>query len=430
MLRAIDGAHGTEVRSMAMGGSVSWPAIGVAACENVVLSQLWIHDNGTIGLMLEDQGGPTSATLADSLIERVGDVGVVVFGAFLAVERSVVRDTSGGPLGLSGRGIDVEPSSGTATRGVTTISQSVLARTGDTSLYLSDADGTVARSVIVDAGAGSPGSGLGRALGVEGNAGRSTCTVSQSLIARAREIGIYGASSDLVVDLTVVRDTVPRDTDQFGGRGINVETAPGGEPPTLVLASSVVDRSVEVGVAIIDGLATIESTLVRDTAASPVAQHYGTGVCVQEDLLAPQPTIPELVLRWSRIDGSHAFGLVTQSASATLEAVWIANTHSIDQSFGDSIAVIDRSGPAWLTLVDSHLEDSARAGLAMFGGTGRLSGTELECNVIHLTGQPHNADFELVDEGGNRCGCAGQQDDCTVLAANLTPPEAMGPAAH
>ncbi len=425
VLRVLDGAAGTEVRAIALRGAASWPAVGVGGSDPVLLSQVWIHDNGTIGLYVTDQGGAAGVTLADSLIEAVGDVGVLVEGAALSVERSVIRDTVAGPLGVSGRGINLETNSDTGARSTGLVRQSLLERTPGTAVFVGDSDASVIGSVIRDIGAGVVGAGLGRGINVERISTRGSCVVRQSLVERVHDVGIYAASADLSVELSVVRDTLVRDSDQLLGRGINVETVPGGEASSFLLSSSLVERAVEVGVVVSDGVATIESTLVRDMTSSPVLPHYGCGITIQRDLLAPPP---EVVVRWLRVERCRGFGALVQSANVTFESLWISDIRPVVDGgdFGDAMAISDMDGPAWMAVTGARFEQSARAGVALFGGEGHLAQSEFECNAIHLTGQPMTADFQLVDEGGNSCGCGPQEDSCVVLSAALVPPDPLG----
>jgi len=78
----------------------------------------------------------------------------------------------------------------------------------------------------------------------------------------------------------------------------------------------------------------------------------------------------------------------------------------------------------------TRIEGSARAGIANFAATVVLADSELECNGIHLDGEPLTVPegtfpSSFDDLGGNRCGCGDVRTACTVLMSNLEPPSTL-----
>jgi hypothetical protein len=93
-------------------------------------------------------------------------------------------------------------------------------------------------------------------------------------------------------------------------------------------------------------------------------------------------------------------------------------------AFGDGIAVVSGLLDAPLTVRDSRVEGSARAGVSNFGATATLSGTALECNAFALDGEPYfDKSYSFADQGGS----APQTSACVVSSAGLVPASPLPP---
>ena len=86
------GATGTELHDLAVTGAAS--AILLSGAEEVVVERVWLHDLAGAGLAVFGVKGPTAAQLRGSLVEAAAQGGILVGGATVTVEESVVRDTS------------------------------------------------------------------------------------------------------------------------------------------------------------------------------------------------------------------------------------------------------------------------------------------------------------------------------------------------
>jgi len=159
----------------------------------------------------------------------------------------------------------------------------------------------------------------------------------------------------------VVRDVYPRESDQLGGRGINVQLdLMTQQPSTLELRDTTVERTRDIGVAIIGGWATLDGLVVREVAA--------------------------------RADGA----------------------------FGDGIAVV----AAEASITGAQVELATRAGILSFGSTVTLSGSALECNGVHLDREDFGPTQvgTFVDQGSNVCACSGATVVCKAVSSSLDPP--------
>jgi hypothetical protein len=78
---------------------------------------------------------------------------------------------------------------------------------------------------------------------------------------------------------------------------------------------------------------------------------------------------------------------------------------------------------ASIGLEGCRIQNSARAGVSTFGGQVSLKGNRITCqafdldreNLVDLVG-------EMLDQGGNQCGCPDADSDCKLVSVNLEAP--------
>jgi hypothetical protein len=138
------------------------------------------------------------------------------------------------------------------------------------------------------------------------------------------------------------------------------------------------------------------------------------------------------LIRSSVIEKSFEFGVAFLAADATIENTLIRETapQESDGAFGDGVCLV-ALGAERVTISSSRIETSARAAVSSFSGTVSMEKVELECNAIdldaeHATGA--TATFE--DRGDNICSCAGTPATCQEQSANLAPPEPLESLGH
>ena len=131
-------------------------------------------------------------------------------------------------------------------------------------------------------------------------------------------------------------------------------------------------------------------------------------------------------IRGCAIDGNRDVGLAVVSSDVVVEHTVVRDTlpNLVSDAFGDGvIAMSESAGPASVTLQQSVVSGSARAGLASFGASMQLQQSELRCNTIQLTAQDYQAaSYQFEDQAGNQCGCGEVFADCKLIAADLEPP--------
>jgi hypothetical protein len=416
-VQILGGAGATEVRDLAIRGDDDGMLI---SASSVTIDRVWIHDTQGAGIGIEDTLESGQLLLSRSLIERTLVGGVVVLGVDAVIEQTVVRDVGSAPDGMKGYGISVEGSVATLARASVTMDSSVVRRAHALGILVSAADATIASTLVSDIRA-APAQGLGYGIHVQvapETGLRSNASIVGCVVEQFADLGISVAGSDALVESTVVRLAA-----SAVARGIEV----GDEPQTLERANvtvrnCLVDRAAEVGVLVGGSDLVLEASAVRDT--SPNAEgKAGRGVIVQIDPVTAVNSNANITD--CHISRSFDVGVLVAGATATVNATLITATYAraLDGTFGDGLAVVSVSSAASATVVGSRLQDSARAGLGMFGAAVSLTNTELECNAIQLDGETFEAlPFSLDNAGGNVCGCAGVDVGCKVLSSNLPPP--------
>ncbi|RLB60052.1 MAG: hypothetical protein DRI90_14605 [Deltaproteobacteria bacterium] len=393
----LGGADGTEVGGLALRGA----GVGIllAGSEHVLADRIRVHDNAGRGITAESTFHSTSIEVRGSLIEHNHDFGLFVMGADAIVDASVVRATL--PRASDqrgGRGISIQlPCSSTST-------------------------------------------GLQCDATARGNA-----SVTRSLIEQNHEAGLLVFGSNVIVDGTVVRATLPSVSDQRGGRGINIQpsclpTPTGLECDSAARGSASVSRSLieqnyDVGLLVTGSDANVDATVVRTTLPRASDQLHGRGINVQS-LCVHTPTGLQCdaaarasanVTR-SLIEHNHEFGLLVASSDANVDATVVRATlsNASYNLFGDGLSVLNKTAPGSATLTNLLIADSARAGLATFGSFVSLADTHIRCAAFPLNGEPfEGSDFELDDRGGNSCGCPTADDTCKLISAGLQPPDPL-----
>src|SRR5262249_48514032 len=149
---------------------------------------------------------------------------------------------------------------------------------------------------------------------------RSTATVQGSLIDGNHDLGLLVVGSDMTVVDTLVRGTLPFAAGGPGGRGISVEygVSSGG---ALDLKQSVVEQNDELGVFVEASSATLDASVVRATQPSGDGS-AGRGVSVQDK----DGVVSVLTMHASVIERSHEIGLYVSGAQATLESTIVRDT--------------------------------------------------------------------------------------------------------
>lgn len=431
-------ADGAALRGMSITGPER--GIWVNGAADVVVEDVRVHDTTVGGILIGDAPG-TQATLRNVLVENPGGMGVWLGGSALVIEHSLIRGTAGNP----GRGLLAHqgPNSGAANS--LTLIGSVLERHADAGLTFScgdvDIEGTVVRE---SGGGGDMGAGIGSAECLLAEHA-TRFSLRGSVLDHNGHYGLFLAGVDATVDTTSIRNTFAVTN---GGEGLHVAqgftTKRIGE---VTLSRSLIDASVEAGIAVYGATLAADRLLVNNTQPSSTypngnAIHLQTGedgvraslsltgarltnnagigvlllsadadlerVAVIDELpIAPSQSrvgvlatyVPwdlypsQLRMHDSDIVGSVYFGVYVLNAAAHVSSSRIRDIRTADSGrYGDGITVatgvgVPEAPRGSLLLEDSTIERAARAGLASFGGDVVFEGSTLACNLIAVNGE-------------------------------------------
>jgi len=428
-LLILSGASGTEVVGLAATTDASPLTVGVSGAEDVILERLWIHDASGRGVNVEDALGPTSLTLRHTLVEKNRELGLFVATSAVALDGTVIRDTLPAQGSFNGGvGMSVQGNPATGDPATVMVSASLIERNQDAGVLVAGSSATIEGTVVRDTLPRQSDQGSGRGINAQPNPATGTpaiVTVSTSRVERNHEVGVYVSGSTATIEGTVVRDTLPQQSDLSSGRGINVQADPDtAAPSTVTLATSLFERNHDLGVYVSGSAATIGGVVARDTLPRQSDQTRGRGIGVQADLFTAAPATATISA--SLVERNHDVGIIVAGAAATIEGTVVRDTmpRVSDALFGDGIAVFSVLAPASGVVSGSVSEANARAGLSSFGADVSVGGLRLMCNAIDLAGEPHaETPFSFNDLGDNLCGCEQDSSPCKAISAGLAPPE-------
>jgi hypothetical protein len=396
-------------------------AVAVTGALDVRLERVWLHDSGDWALRVDDELGASSVTLDDSLLEQTASGGIIVIGAALSVNGTTVRDARPNPAGLYGRGVDV--ASTVDNRASVSFTGGVVERVLELGIFISGADATIGQSVVRAVYPEQASQLSGRGIGVQPLVGRrASLSMSQSLIAYAQESGIFIRAADFDMETSVVRDTTPNEVNGKFGRGITIQDE--GDGAVANIRRSLVDRNHDGGVFVGGSELHMEGTLVRGTLPRSLDGRFGRGVIVQHNPVTFAPSSATVVD--SRLQENHDAGLSSHDGRIVLERTSIVDTRaSAGGLFGDGLSLSQLAGQAQASVAACALMNNARAGIANFGGAISLEASSIQCNVIDLDGEDVGSGmFSFDNRGGNVCGCSDTDTSCKVQSSGLAAPDA------
>ncbi|MDP6933711.1 MAG: right-handed parallel beta-helix repeat-containing protein, partial [Myxococcota bacterium] len=300
------------------------------------------------------------------------EAGLAVLGSSSASLRDVlVLETTPNARGEYGTGIEVtEYSELFAT-------DCVLQGNHDKALTMGDSVAVLERVQVLDTQSGADGaSGHGirlldstmEATGclVRGNQEDgvlsigSTATIRDSALEENRETGLalYEESEVTLEDVKIL-DTQPNQDGDYG-RGINVE---GGG--TLVATDCVLEGNHELGLFVESSTATLQGVQILDTRPDANGTR-GHGIAAQIE--------STLVATDCVVEGSHEYGILVESSTATLQGVDILDTHpNQDGELGHGLSVYGGD----LVATDCVVEGNSEYGVFVYRSTAVLDGSQV-----------------------------------------------------
>jgi hypothetical protein len=470
--------RGSLVENTAGGGVLAWPGTQVAVDASVVRDTL-TNAQGQAGHGI-DVGAGGSVTLTRSLLERNQETQIALFGAAGSATDCVIRDglpSQVSPAGSYGIAAYVDGS-----RSDLHVRATTLERNGPLNISVVGSDATLedtlVRDTLPDATCGAYGSAVsGYADPTSGQP--ADLTLRSTLVERAHWAAVVLSGGTVRVGSSVVRDTLPQQSDGLGGVGVAVDFDSGTNAPTsLSMQGSLIERNEEAGVSVDGAAATIAASVIRNPSYVRVLQgtcvsagsevgHRGsltvaqsvlsgcTGVAISAgnvDLVVDRTVVSDTTPVAGFMDYAVAVGLGDPSQSnagrptlamtrtllarsvrsgvemfwgvATLSQTWIRGVGAqVDGSYGDGLLV---GGDGRLTASNVRIEGTARAGLSMFDRAQvSLTQAALACDAIPLDGEDQST---FTAAGPLSCDCGAAPHSCQVLSSGLQAPPAIVPA--
>jgi len=382
----IDVAVTSEVGKLAVTGAEDGVAgIVIRAGAKATVSEVWAHDLGWSGVLVREGG---VGTLHGLLVERAAYGGVHALSATVELDHSVVRDTQPQRSDLTrGRGVSAFPDSTTGKPSILTVSDSVVERNHQIGIYVAGSTATIERTVVRDTLPQVSDKKLGLGILAQVNIPdfktRSTLVVSDTLVEHNIGTGILVNGSTATIERTVVRDT-QLDDEKVGsdGQGIKVQMEDlfTKTSAEATIRDTLVDRNIDKGIEVIGSSAIVERTVVRDTRVT-ATDNGGIGIGVEIHDATKRPST--LDLHDSLVLRSAGAGILLDGSSATIKRTVVRDTAQANEGTGGGIVAqfADKATQrADLVLEDSLVEGST--GISVFVGG---STATIERSVVRNT---------------------------------------------
>jgi len=416
----------------------------LALGANVTIESSVIRDtqalDGTFGraISAETPAGmpmPSQLSVQRSVLERNQQTAVTTIGSSVDIADTLIRDTRvEEATGIWGSAVEAFHDDATGLDASIVVVGSILEQSHSCGICAGDADLTVERTTVRDVKAevSTDLYGYGLQIYTYGyhDRGRPRGVVRASLVEQVSGFGVIFGGADGSIETMLVRDVASEAATRNYGRGISMDPSVDTlEPANVELRGARVERAHESGISVLSSRATIDSVHVADIAPREIDGAFGVGVAVVPHLstFAPgQATVSRAV-----VERAHVAGLLVAAADVVASDIIVRDTlpQPEGEVFGDGIMVssylviLPQLFPTSLEATRVTVERAPRAGLAAFAAPVRLANSLFECNAIDLNGETvSETAFELVDEGGNVCGCADARSVCRVLTSNLEPP--------
>jgi len=223
---------------------------------------------------------------------------------------------------------------------------------------------------------------------------RSSLTLTGSAIERNRNIAVAVVGSDATVEATVIRDTAARGDGLFG-EGMFLQ-----DGAKVEVTGSAVLRSREGGLVASGSALTLVGSVVRDVAMN---DHGELGVGVGARPGTKTGARSTLLVRGSVVEQAHDVGIFVGGSDATIEQSVVRGTQTNDAGIygrGILVQVDPPSGQrAIASLTGCLVEDNHETGIAVVASDATIEATLVRGTLANGTG--HLGDgIALVSETG------------------------------
>lgn len=220
-------------------------------------------------------------------------------------------------------------------------------------------------------------------------AARARVTLRDSVISENGNLGLNLASTDAVIERSVIRDTrrAPDDHRFVGGMGIIADPWDKEKGPSnVVVRDSLITRNRYTNVFLRSARATMDRTVISQAVPVRLTSFepgIGVGAAVHSELAKPT----ELALRDCLIEGNTFIGLGVQGSDVVVERCVIRNTRAEPRGgdfglgislYGGALSVAGGTlPPASLAITDSSVQSNKDTGIGSFYGRLKLVRTSV-----------------------------------------------------
>jgi hypothetical protein len=320
-------------------GVFSWGS-GVQITESVIRGTFPLANDvmGT-GIYAICWPAPVNCGAVDvsrSIIEGNRDVGVALVGVPAAIEASVIRNTLPRAAdGWFGRGINAMCDPDLNSCPTIVVTGSLVASNRSLGIHFEGVDGTVTGTVVRDTMHRQGDGAGGRGINAQCHLGLNTCgrlTVVGSLVAGNRDMGIFAMGVDADIEGTLVRDTLSQQSDGMGGRGIAGECNHHlNVCGRLNVSDSLVIRNRDLGIRAMGVQAAIQGSVVRDTLPQSGDQLNGMGI--RSDCLIEAGICGSINVSRSVVANNSQMGISIMGGDASIEASVVKDTQPTPAGF-------------------------------------------------------------------------------------------------
>lgn len=398
---------------------------GVAAVDSndVIVRDTWIHDVEDAGVNAQGLSLPGALLARHVLIERGRDLGGFALGGALTLEESVVRETRTAKGALRGYGVAGEDDS----RGqpaTVVVRASIVERNHETAVFGIGSTVVVERSLLKDTVVSADAAfGLWvTASSASGQAG--SLALSDSVLEGMAVSAINLVETKADIARTTIRNTESSPVSKLGGQCLFSERT------DLTMTDSACFDARQIGLQMAGGRAAIERVVVAGVRPDGLGQG-GIGLAT-----VPNVERTDLRLASSAFSSLVDTGIFIGGGVGAISNVAVRDVVTLEGStFGDGLVIVafpskDVWFPSEGALENVLIERAARAGVAAFADTAlTLRGLRVSCAALPIVVSgfrgddlvPMGAAPLLDDGGGNLCGCGRTLGTCKGSTVGMKP---------
>ncbi|RLB48132.1 MAG: hypothetical protein DRI90_25660 [Deltaproteobacteria bacterium] len=263
-----------------------------------------------------------------------------------------------------------------------TLSGALLEQNHEIGVFVGGSDATIESTVVRNTLPRASDQAYGIGIGIQPDPStgkRASATLRASLLEQNRDLGVLVGGSDAIIEGTVIRTTMPQASDQTSGRGISIDQILDMTGrANVTLRASLVEQNHDIGVFVQGSDAIIEGTIVRTTMPQASDLADGRGINIQHN---PDTAVrANVTLRASLVEQNHLVGVVVLASDSTIEGTIVRDTlpQASNEARGVGISAQpnqDTAERASMTLHASLVEQNHQVGVIVFGSDVTIKGT-------------------------------------------------------